>query len=412
MENNGKPFEIRFFNEEMFDNAMLCMEAATECLLREMSSRVMLENHPAEYTVMGSGTPSNTLDVNIGSGFYEVMKQAFAATPNDEYFTFHIDTQIKTAETPERQLQAKHRVRVKNPMTGVKRQDWPEWENPEFEIPELLQDEAPQAQPKQDDFTITVSPQYTGGDMYDFLDATGHFVVTILSGISIKKFDITAKLMHEWREEKLSVEVNPRAKGHEIVVDLSANLLDQMKGLGSYSHGENETFSYFFELEITDAEDKKHKRKASVQLPNPYYEGIAAEKDIARETLAEVFKRKYNEDIAELDIESQEGWWAWEKDGVSYQYGWKDDAIVLYRYLGAEDYDADADEVSVAMGDINEFADGAAELVYVDNYFVLSHEFSPEWMDAEDLEKKLDEFEEIAVSDEVGKFLAKYEGEA
>jgi len=405
----GKPFEIRFYSEEMFDDAMLFMEAAAGCLLGEMNSRVMLENHTAEHTVMGSGTPSNTRDVNIGSGFYQVMKQAFAETPADEYLTFHIETKIKTAETPERQLEAKHRVKVKNPMTGVKREDWPEWDDPQFEMPEILVDEAPQW---QDDFTISVSPQYTGGDMFDFLDETGHFVVTVLSGLPLKKFDVTAKLMHEWREEKLSVEVNPRAKGHEIVVDLSANLLDQVKGLGSYSHGEYEKFDYFFELEITDADDKKHKRKVSVQLPNPYYEGITAEKDIARDALAEVFKRKYNEDIAKLDMESQEGWWAWRKDGISFQYGWKDDAIVLYRYLGAEDYEADADEVSDAMDKLNEFNDGAAELVYVDNYFVLQYEFSPEWMDADDLEKKLGEFEEIADSDEVAKFLSSYEGES
>mgnify|MGYP001183011590 CR=1 FL=1 len=410
MESTDKPFDIRFYNEEMFDDAMLFMEAAADCLLGEMSSRVILENHTAEHTVMGSGTPSNTRDVNIGSGFYDVMKQAFAETPADDYLTFQIETKIKTAETPERQLEATHRVRVKNPMAGLKREDWPEWDEPQFETPEILQDDAPQAALKQDDFTISVTPQYTGGDMFDFLDGTAHFVLTVLSGTPIKKFDVTAKLMHEWREEKLSVEVNPRAKGHEIIVDLSANLLDQVKGLGSYSHGEYEKFDYFFELEITDADDKKHKRKVSVQLPNPYYEGITAEKDIARDALAEVFKRKYNEDIAELDMESQEGWWAWRKDGVSFQYGWKDDAIVLYRYLGAEDYDAD--EVSDAMDKLNEFNDGAAELVYVDNYFVLQYEFNPEWMDADDLEKKLDELEDIADSDEVSGFLAAYEGES
>ncbi|AWH84717.1 hypothetical protein HYN59_06095 [Flavobacterium album] len=409
MNTTDKPFEIRFYNEEMFDNAMLFMEAAADCLLGEMSSRVMLENHTAEHTVMGSGTPSNTRDVNIGSGFYEVMKQAFAETPADAYLTFIIETKIKTAETPAGQLEATHRVRVKNPMIGTKREDWPEWEDPQFEIPELLYDEAPKW---QDDFTISITPQYSEGDMFDFLDETAHFVLTVLSGAAIKKFDVTAKLMHEWREEKLSVEVNPKAKGHEITIDLSANLLDQVKEMGSYSHGEYEKFDYFFEIEITGADDKKHKRKVSVQLPNPYYEGIAAEKDIARDVLAEVFKRKYNEDIAELDIESQEGWWAWRKDGVSFQYGWKDNAIMLYRYLGAEDYDADADEVSEAIDEINEFAAGTAELVYVDNYFVLKYEFSPEELDADDLEKKLDEFEELADSDEVSGFLAAYEGES
>lgn len=407
-----KPFDIRFYNEEMFDDAMLLMEASADCLLGDMTSRIVLENHTAEYTGVGGGTPSNTRDVNIGSGFYDVMKQAFAETPSDEYLTFHIETKIKTAETPARQLEATHRVKVKNPMIGTKREDWPEWEDPQFDIPEILADEVPQAAPKPDDFTISIAPQYEGGDMFGFLDGTGHFVLTVLSGISIKKFDVTAKLMHEWREEKLSVEVNPRAKGHEIVVDLSDNLLDQVKEMGSYSHGEYEKFDYFFELEITGADDKKQKRKVSVQLPNPYYEGIAAEKDIARDALAEVFKRKYNEDIAELDIESQEGWWAWRKDGVSYQYGWKDDAIVLLHYLGAEDYDADADEVSAAMDEINQFADGAAELVYVDNYFVLQYEFNPEWMDADDLEKKLGELEDIADSDEMSEFLGAYEGES
>lgn len=408
MGTTGKPFEIRFYGDEMFDEAMLFMEAGTNCLLGEMTSRVTLENNPAEYTGLGSGTPANTRDVNIGFGFYDVMKQAFADTPAEEYFIFHIDTKITTAETPSRQLEAKHRVRVKNPLLGVKREDWPEWDEPQFETPEIL----PDAPKQQDDFDISIAPQYSGGEMFDFLDATGSFVLTILSGISIKKFDITAHLMHEWRKENLSVEVNPRAKGHEITIDLSANLLDQVKDLGSFSHGENEKFDYFFELEITDAEDKKHKRKVSVQLPNPYYAGIAAEKDIARDALAEVFKRKYNEDIAEMNIERQEGWWAWRKDGVSYQYGWKDDAIVLLHYLGAEDYDADADEVSAAMDEINQFADGAAELVYVDNYFVLQYEFNPEWMDADDLEKKFDELEDIADSNEMSEFLGAYEGES
>ncbi len=408
MEITEKPFEIRFYNDEMFDGAMLFMEASADCLLGDMTSRITLENYPAEYTGMGTGTPSNTQDVNIGYGFYDVMKQVFADDPIQEYFTFHIDTKIKTAETPARLLEAKHTVRVKNPMLGIKREDWLEWDEPQFETPEIVQDKAPQ----QDDFTISVSPQYTEGDMYDFLSGTGHFVLTVLSGISIKRFDVTAHLMHGWQKETLSVDVNPRAKGHEITIDLSANLLDQVKELGSYIHSENEKFDYFFEIEITDAEDKKHKRKVSVQLPNPYYSGIESEKHIAREALAEVFQKKYGEDIAQLNLESQPGWWAWKKDGARFQYGWKDESILLYRYFGAADYDADEDEVWDAMQELTEFADGAGEFVYVDNYFVLKYEFNPEWMDADDLEKKLGEFEEFSDSEEVAKFLSAYEGES
>ncbi|RZJ71339.1 MAG: hypothetical protein EOO45_11925 [Flavobacterium sp.] len=407
MESNKLPFAIRFYKEEMFDSAMLFMEAEADCLLGDMNTLITLENYPAEYTAMSSGTPATTRDLNLGYGFYDVMKQVFADAPGQEHLTFHIETKIKTAEKPERRLEAKHTVRVNNPLLGVPRNEWPEWDEPQFEIPEIIPYEAP----KQDAFTISVSPQYTGGDMYDFLDGTGHFVLTILSALSIKKFDVTAHLMHEWRKENVSVEVNPRAKGHEITVDLSTNLLDQVKDLGSYSHGENEKFDYFFELEITDSEDKKHKRKTSVQLPNPYYEGIASEKAIAREVLAEVFRRKYGEDIAELNMESQPGWWSWKKDGADFQYGWKEDAIVLYRYFGAADYNADEDEIDNAMDELTEFADGAGDFVFVDNYFVLSHEFSPEWMDADDLEKKLIEFEEFANSEEVAKFLSSYEGE-
>ncbi len=411
MDTTNKPFEIRFYKEEMFDESRLYMEASAGCLLGEMASTVTLVNNPAEHTCMGSGTPSNTRDVGIGSAFHKVMKQAFADSPDDEYLTFHINTKIKTAEKPVNELEAKHTVRVKNPLLGVKREDWPEWDEPQFEMPEILPD-GMQGAPKQDDFTITISPQYTGGDMYDFLDGTGHFVLTVLSALSIKKFDVTAHLMHEWRKENVSVEVNPRAKGHEITVDLSKNLLDQVKELGSYSHGENEKFDYFFELEITDAEDKKHKRKVSVQLPNPYYEGIQAEKQIARETLAEVFLKKYGENIEDLNIESQPGWWAWKKDGGDFQYGLKDDNIVLYRYFGALDYDADEDEMWDAMQELSEFAGDTGEFIYVDNYFVLSHEFSTEWIDADELEKKLEEFEDFANSGELAKFLEQYEGES
>ncbi|MGQ2983213.1 hypothetical protein [Flavobacterium sp.] len=410
MATTEKPFEIRFYKEAIFDDEQLFMQVSASCLADEASCHVTLENYTAEQTALTSGTPSLNWDIAIGSAFHGVMKDAFKEDlgNEDEYLKFHLTIKVRTADPSKKILEEKHTVLVKNPLIGVKKQDWPEWDEPQFDMPEMLREEAL----RQDDFAISISPQYTGGDMFGFLDGTGHFVVTVLSGLPLKKFDVTAKLMHEWREEKLSVDVNPRAKGHEIVVDLSTNLLDQVKGLGSYSHSEYEKFDYFFELEITDADDKKHRRKVSAQLPNPYYEGIAAEKDIARDALAEVFKRKYNEDIAELDIESQEGWWAWRKDGVSYQYGWKDDAIVLYRYLGAEDYDADADEVSDAMNKFNEFNDGAAELVYVDNYFVLQYEFSPEWMDADDLEKKFDELEDIADSDEMSEFLGAYEGES
>lgn len=108
-------------------------------------------------------------------------------------------------------------------------------------------------------------------------------------------------------------------------------------------------------------------------------------------------------------MESQSGWWAWKKDDASYQYGWNDDDILLYRYFGSADYDADQDEVSKAMDKLTEFADGAGKFVYVDNYFVLKYAFSPEWMDEDDLEKKLAEFEEFADSQELADFLAKYE---
>lgn len=411
MDTTNKPFEIRFYKEEMFDESRLYMEASAGCLLGDMASTVTLVNNPAEHTCMGSGTPSNTRDVGIGSAFHKVIKQAFADSPDDEYLTFHINTKIKTAEKPVNELEAKHTVRVKNPLLGVKREDWPEWDEPQFEMPEILPD-GMQGAPKQDDFTISVSPQYTGGDIYDFLDRTDHFVLTVLSALFIKKFDVTAQLMHEWRKENVSVEVNPRAKGHEITIELSKNLLDQVKGLGSYSHGEYEKFDYFFELEITGADDKKHKRKVSVALPNPYYAAIADEKDTAGMALAEVFQKKYGEDIAELDIETQPGWWAWKKDGISFQYGWKDEEIVLYRYLGAEDYNADGDEVWEAMQQLTKFADGAGEIVYVDNYFVLKYEFSPEGLDAGDLETKLEEFEDIAESGEMAKFLEQYGGES
>ena len=149
-----------------------------------------------------------------------------------------------------------------------------------------------------------------------------------------------------------------------------------------------------------------------MQLPNPYYSGIESEKQIAREALAEVFQKKYGEDIAQLNLESQPGWWAWKKDGARFQYGWKDESIILYRYFGAADYDADEDELWDAMQELTEFADGTGEFVYVDNYYVLKYEFNPEWMDADDLEKKFDEFEEFADSEEVAKFLAAYEGES
>jgi|GEM_PF-3217960 len=410
MEATGKPFEIRFYKEAIFDEEQLFMQVSAGCLADEVSCHVTLENYTAEQTGMTSGTPSLNWEIDLGATCYAVMKDAFTGDPGDEdaYLKFHLTIKVRTADAPKRILEEKHTVRVKNPLMGVKRADWPEWDQPQFDIPEMLQKEAP----RQDDFTISVSPQYTAGDMFDFLDETGYFDLAIVSGIPVKKIDITAQLMQEWRKEKLSVEVSPDAGLYELRVEVSANLLDQVKGLGSYSHSEYEKFDYFFELEITDTYGKKHRRKISAQLPNPYYEGIAAEKDIARDALAEVFQRKYGQDIAQLNIESQEGWWAWKKDGVAFQYGWKDDAIVLLHYLGAEDYDADADEVSAAMDKINEFADGAAELVYVDNYFVLQYEFNPEWMDADDLEKKFDELEEIADSDEVAKFLAAYEGES
>ncbi|RZJ64481.1 MAG: hypothetical protein EOO45_18785 [Flavobacterium sp.] len=408
MENNNKPLRIRFYNEEMFDSAMLFMEAEADCLLGDMNTRITLENYPAEYTAMGSGTPDRKREVDIGYGFYEVMKQVFADDPVQEHFTFHIETKIQTAETSVRQLEAKHTVRVKNPLLGVPRTEWPEWDEPQFEIPEII----PYEVPKQDAFTISVSPQYTGGDIWNFLDVTDSFTLSISSDMFLKKIDVTARLMHDWREEKLSVEATPQVKEQEIKVGLSKNLLDQIKDLGSYSHGENEKFDYFFELEITDSENKKHKRKTSVKLPNPYYEGIASEKAIAREALAEVFRRKYGEDVAELDMENQPGWWTWKKEGADFQYGWKEDAIVLYRYFGAADYNADEDEMDNAMDELTEFADGAGDFVFVDNYFVLSHEFSPEWMDADDLEKKLIEFEEFANSKEVAKFLSIYEGES
>lgn len=405
METTEKPFEIRFYKEALFDEEQLFMEVSAGCMGDEVSCHVTLDNYPAEQIDRTSGTPSLSWDIPIGSSFYEVMKEALTGSPGEEqeYLKFHLTIQFRTADTPKRMLEEKHTIRIKNPLSGVKREAWPEWNEPQFDLPEML-DKAPQ----QDDFVISVSPQYTGGDSWDFLDGTGHFVIMILTGIALKKCDVTAQLMQEWQKEKLTVAVNPMDKAHEITVNLSANLLDQVKDLGTFSHGENEKFDYFFELEITDAADKKHRRKVSVQLPNPYYEGIQSEKQIAREALAEVFQRKYGEDIAELKIEGQSGWWAWRKDDARFQYGWKDEVIVLYRYFGAVDYDADEDKVWEAMCELTEFADGAGDFVYVDNYFVLKYEFSPEWMDADDLEKKFDEFEEFAGSEELTKFLAAY----
>jgi uncharacterized ubiquitin-like protein YukD len=406
MENTEKNFEIRFYKEALFDEEQLYMEVSTDYLLSEISSHVTPHNYPSENTVMSSGTPSNTMDVSIGSAFYDIIKEISSkySDKEHEYFTFDINTKLTTAETPVQQLETKHTVRVKNPLLGLKQEEWPKWEEPNFELPELIHEDPP-----KDDFTINVTPQYTDGDMWNFLDEIAHFDLTVSSYQPIKKIDIIANLMDEWKKEKLSVDVNPESKSHEIKVDISVNLLDQVKGLGSYSHSTKEKFDYFFELEITDTEDNKHYRKVSALLPNPYYQEIEDEKQVAREALAEVFRRKYNEDIAELKLESQSGWWAWKKDDASYQYGWNDDDILLYRYFGNADYDADQDEVSKAMDELTEFADGAGEFVYVDNYFVLKYAFSPEWMDEDDLEKKLMEFEEFADSEEVADFLAKYE---
>lgn len=407
MGKSEKPFEIRFYKDEMFDEEQLLLEAATNCHIDEMTCSVILDNHNTEQTGMTSGTPSFKWDVTIGSLFYAAMKYAFTEDSGNEYLKFHVTVKLRTSEVPKKVLEEKHTFKVKNPLFEVKREDWPEWEDPKFDIPVIVRDEV-----KEDDFTISVSPQYTAGDMFDFLDETQNFDLVVISVKKLKKIDVTAQLMHEWRKEKLSAEVSAEAQSHVLKIELSANLLDQVKELGSYSHSESEKFNYSFEIEMTDAEDKKHRRTVSVQLPNPYYEGIKAEKQIAREALAEVFQRKYGEDIAELKLEGQPGWWRWNKHGASFQYGWKDEAIVLYRYFGALDYDADEDEVSRAMQELTEFADGAGEFVYIDNYFVLKYEFSPEWMDAENLEKKLDEFEKFADSEEVAKFLAAHEGES
>ncbi|MDR6919800.1 hypothetical protein [Chryseobacterium sp. 2987] len=404
-----KPFTIRFYKEEFFDEEKLYMEAATECLISEITCRVTLDNSLAEQTCMSSGTPSNTMDADIGSAFYDIIKDVWTENPGkeQEYFTFNLNTKITTTETLSRLLEAKHAVRVKNPLFGIKREEWPEWEEPQFDIPEIVKDKAPQ----KDDFTISVSPQYTEGDMWDFLDETAYFDLTVSSDKPIKKINVTANFMREQPKENLSVEVNPEAQSHELRIEVSGNLLDQVKGLGSFSHSEYEKFDYIFKFEIIDAEDKKHMRKVTAQLPNPYYKDIEAEKQIAREVLAEVFRKKYNEDIAELKIESQSGWWAWKKDDASFQYGWNDDEILLYRYFGSVDYDADQDEVWNEMQKLTKLTDGAGEFVYSDSYFVLKCEFGPGWIEADDLEKKLDEFEKFAESEELSKFLAAYEGE-
>lgn len=286
MEITEKNFEIRFYKEALFDEEQLFMEVSTDYLLSEISSHVTPHSYPSECTVMSSGTPSKTMEVSIGSAFYDIIKEILTkySDKEHEYFTFDINTKLTTAETPVKQLQAKHTVRVKNPLLGLKREEWPEWEEPNFDLPEIIDED-----PQKDDFTIRVSPRYTDGDMWNFLDEIAHFDLTVSSLKPIKKIDITANLMDEWKKEKLSADVNPEARSHEIKVEISVNLLDQVKGLGSYSHSTKERFDYFFELEITDTEDNKHHRKVSAQLPNPYYQGIEDEKQIAREVLAEVF---------------------------------------------------------------------------------------------------------------------------
>lgn len=409
METTEKPLKIRFYKEEFFDEEKLYMEIGAECLLSGITCHVTLDNSLAEYTCGTSGTPSHTMDADIGSAFYDIIKNVWTENPGKEkeYFTFNIHTKATTNETPARLQEATHTVRIKNPLYGVKREEWPEWADPQFDLPEIVKDKAPQ----KDDFTITVSPQYTDGDMWDFLDETAYFDLTVSSGRPVKKISVTTNLMYKSQKESLSAEVNPEVQSHELRIEVSGNLLDQVKDLGSFSHGDQEKFDYFFNLEIIDTEDQKHMRKVSVQLPNPYYGDIESERQIAREVLAEVFLKKYNEDIAELKIESQPGWWSWKKDYASFQYGWNDDEILLYRYFGSVDYDADQDEVWDEMQKLTKLTNGAGKFEYADSYFVLKSTFGPGWIEAEDLEKKLDEFEKFAESEELAKFLAAYEGD-
>ena len=111
--------------------------------------------------------------------------------------------------------------------------------------------------------------------------------------------------------------------------------------------------------------------------------------------------------MAQLKLESRR-YGGHEKDGAGSS--WLEDESIIYTVLWCR---LGADEASVeCRQELTELADGAGEFVYVDNYFVLKYEFNPEWMDVDDLEKKLGEFEEFADSEEVAKFLTAYEGES
>ncbi|WP_294825151.1 hypothetical protein [uncultured Flavobacterium sp.] len=200
---HNQQIHIQFINEtDRYNEPSLVMKIDAGCKQDEMTCYVSLDNYPVTDIRSRSGTPTDRIDIEMEDTFDKMIKKALTEYPDENpgEFKFHLDIILTVADATKTQLRAGRVITLRNPFLEMKPEEWPQWVEPEFEVLEIKEFEE-----EASDFAITVSPQYTGGDKFAFLDSIEQFVADMSVGSPVDRVAVRTQFRHQQNPPRLAI---------------------------------------------------------------------------------------------------------------------------------------------------------------------------------------------------------------